>query len=164
MTLLQNLKCNIRIRSGRGPVGCVVLNQSGVGELCAVSASTQGHVWFTEDITISTITVRKHEICISEIYYCCTASALTYNASALILTFLAPAPLMQFARRSNVAICWIPEHGINSVTTNRKEWRGAKLWFGAILLYMKPNVMSFLFSGFHIPVKKKKKKSFSEEF
>lgn len=50
---------------------CVVLNQSSVGELCAMSASVQSHVWFTEDITISTITVRKHEISIREIYYCC---------------------------------------------------------------------------------------------
>ena len=48
----------------------MVLNQSCVGEQCAVCASAQGHVWFTEDITISTITVRKHEISISEIYYC----------------------------------------------------------------------------------------------
>lgn len=53
------------------PLTSVVLNQSGVGELCAVSAYSQGHVWFTEDIIISTITVRKHEISISEIYYCC---------------------------------------------------------------------------------------------
>lgn len=60
-----------------------------------------------------------------------TASALTYNIPALIVTFLAPTPTLQFATRSNVAICWISQHGINSVTTNRKGWRGG---FDSILL------------------------------
>lgn len=50
-----------------------------------------------------------------------TASALTYNAPALILTFLALTHTMQFATRSNVAICRIPRHVVNSVTTNSKD-------------------------------------------
>lgn len=72
-----------------------------------------------------------------------TASALTYNIPALIVTFLAPTPTLQCATRSNVAICWISQHGINSVTTNSKEWRGSTLGFDAILLYMN-TILPFL--------------------
>lgn len=79
MTALLNLKFKISICSSAGPsvvcLTCVVLNQSSVGELCAVSAHSQGHVWFTEDIIISTITVRKHEISIGEIYHCCCSGS-----------------------------------------------------------------------------------------
>lgn len=50
-----------------------------------------------------------------------TASALTYNACALILTFLAPTPTMPFTTRSNVVICWIPRCVVSSVPTNSKN-------------------------------------------
>lgn len=126
LTALENSKFKISISSNVG-LYSLVLNQSGVWELCAVSVSAQGHVWFTEDITISTITVRKHEISMSEIYCCCcsVASALTYNAPALILTFLAPTHTLQFAGRSNVAICSIPRYVVNSVTVNWKKCVGS---------------------------------------
>ncbi len=68
-------------------------------ELHDVCAGTQGHDWFREDIIISTITVRKHEISINEIDHShCHSICPDLQQPLLILTFLAPA--MQLANRS----------------------------------------------------------------
>lgn len=69
-----------------------------VGELYDVSAKAQGHVWFTEDITISTITVREHEIRISEIYHRCCYS--------ICRDLQHPCPNTDIYHRHNAVCCW----------------------------------------------------------
>lgn len=82
------------------PLTFVALNQTGVGELCAMSASVQGHVWFTKDITISTITVRKHEISIREIYCCCCCYSICLDLQH-------PCPNSDiFSTHTHIAVCY----------------------------------------------------------
>lgn len=85
------------------------LNQRGVGEQSDVSAKARGHVWFTEDITISTITVREHEISISEIYQ-------RRRCRGICRDLQHPCPNADIYHRHNAVCCWEESDSMLNIT------------------------------------------------